>query len=53
MIDNCNNDTDSCIQSLDIHRAELHPILLPLFVHSYLDLVLVEYREAADRFLDR
>ncbi|GAA6062685.1 hypothetical protein JCM10212_002508 [Sporobolomyces blumeae] len=39
--------------SLDIHRPELHPLLLPLFVHSYLDLVLVGYREAADHFLQR
>lgn len=41
------------MQSLDIHRPELHPLLLPLFVHSYLDLVLVGYREAADQFLTR
>lgn len=40
-------------QSLDIHRPELHPLLLPLFVHSYLDLVLVGYRDAADNFLAR
>ncbi|GAA5893440.1 hypothetical protein JCM6882_008034 [Rhodosporidiobolus microsporus] len=39
--------------SLDIHRPELHPLLLPLFVHSYLDLVLVGYRDAADAFLHR
>ncbi|KAK4693020.1 transcription initiation factor TFIID subunit 5, partial [Phenoliferia sp. Uapishka_3] len=39
--------------SLDIHRPELHPMLLPLFVHSYLDLVLVGYREAANQFLTR
>lgn len=39
--------------SLDIHRPELHPLLLPLFVHSYLDLVLVGCREAADHFLTR
>ncbi|CEQ42293.1 SPOSA6832_04096, partial [Sporobolomyces salmonicolor] len=39
--------------SLDIHRPELHPLLLPLFVHSYLDLVLSGYREAADHFLNR
>ncbi|GAA5973839.1 hypothetical protein JCM11641_003185 [Rhodosporidiobolus odoratus] len=39
--------------SLDIHRPELLPLLLPLFVHSYLDLVLVGYREAADQFLTR
>ncbi|SCV69766.1 BQ2448_1160 [Microbotryum intermedium] len=39
--------------SLDIHRPELQPILLPLFVHSYLDLVLVGYREAADQFMHR
>ncbi|GAA5837820.1 hypothetical protein JCM11251_004669, partial [Rhodosporidiobolus azoricus] len=39
--------------SLDIHRPELHPLLLPLFVHSYLDLVLVGYRDAADSFLAR
>ncbi|KAM0748491.1 WD40 repeat-like protein [Meredithblackwellia eburnea MCA 4105] len=39
--------------SLDIHRPELHPILLPLFVHSYLDLVLVNYRDAANDFLAR
>ncbi|GAA6018558.1 hypothetical protein JCM10207_007217 [Rhodosporidiobolus poonsookiae] len=39
--------------SLDIHRPELHPLLLPLFVHSYLDLVLVGYRDAADQFLTR
>ncbi|GAA5910460.1 transcription initiation factor TFIID subunit 5 [Sporobolomyces salmoneus] len=39
--------------SLDIHRPELLPLLLPLFVHSYLDLVLVGYREAADHFFNR
>lgn len=39
--------------SLDIHRPELSPLLLPLFVHSYLDLVLVGYRDAADHFLAR
>ncbi|KAK4054652.1 Transcription initiation factor TFIID subunit 5 [Microbotryomycetes sp. JL221] len=39
--------------SLDIHRPELQPLLLPLFVHSYLDLVLVGYRDAADQFLER
>ncbi|GAA5977148.1 hypothetical protein JCM5350_003236 [Sporobolomyces pararoseus] len=39
--------------SLDIHRPELLPLLLPLFVHSYLDLVLVGYREAADHFFHR
>ncbi|GAA6054586.1 hypothetical protein JCM3770_000064 [Rhodotorula araucariae] len=39
--------------SLDIHRPELQPLLLPLFVHSYLDLVLVGYRDAADHFLTR
>ncbi|GAA5934712.1 transcription initiation factor TFIID subunit 5 [Sporobolomyces koalae] len=39
--------------SLDIHRPELLPLLLPLFVHSYLDLVLVGYREAADHFFTR
>lgn len=39
--------------SLDIHRPELHPLLLPLFVHSYLDLVLVGCRDAADHFLKR
>ncbi|BGP16771.1 hypothetical protein JCM10213_002164 [Rhodosporidiobolus nylandii] len=39
--------------SLDIHRPELQPLLLPLFVHSYLDLVLVGYREAADQLLTR
>ncbi|GAA6032360.1 hypothetical protein JCM8097_008136 [Rhodosporidiobolus ruineniae] len=39
--------------SLDIHRPELHPLLLPLFVHSYLDLVLVGYRDAADHFFER
>ncbi|GAA5857772.1 hypothetical protein JCM8547_005977 [Rhodosporidiobolus lusitaniae] len=39
--------------SLDIHRPELHPLLLPLFVHSYLDLILCGYREAADQFLTR
>ncbi|GAA5987669.1 hypothetical protein JCM10908_007161 [Rhodotorula pacifica] len=39
--------------SLDIHRPELAPLLLPLFVHSYLDLVLVGCREAADHFLKR
>ncbi|KAI5474370.1 transcription initiation factor TFIID subunit 5 [Pseudohyphozyma bogoriensis] len=39
--------------SLDIHRPELHPLLLPLFVHSYLDLVLVGFRDAADHFLRR
>lgn len=41
------------VQSLDIHRPELHPLLLPLFVHSYLDLVLVNYRDAADHFFQR
>ncbi|KAL8283331.1 hypothetical protein RQP46_005741 [Phenoliferia psychrophenolica] len=39
--------------SLDIHRPELHPMLLPLFVHSYLDLVLINYRDAATQFLAR
>ncbi|SCZ89531.1 BZ3500_MvSof-1268-A1-R1_Chr9g10444 [Microbotryum saponariae] len=39
--------------SLDIHRPELQPILLPLFVHAYLDLVLVGYRKAADQFMNR
>ncbi|KDE06754.1 hypothetical protein MVLG_02950 [Microbotryum lychnidis-dioicae p1A1 Lamole] len=39
--------------SLDIHRPELQPILLPLFVHAYLDLVLVGYRDAADQFMNR
>lgn len=39
--------------SLDIHRPELGPLLLPLFVHSYLDLVLIGCRDAADHFLKR
>ncbi|KAK4054227.1 Transcription initiation factor TFIID subunit 5 [Microbotryomycetes sp. JL201] len=39
--------------SLDIHRPELQPLLLPLFVHSYLDLVLVGYRDSADQFHER
>lgn len=41
------------LQSLDIHRPELVPMLLPVFVHSYLDLVLVGSREAADHFITR
>ncbi|BGP25162.1 Transcription initiation factor TFIID subunit 5 [Rhodotorula toruloides] len=39
--------------SLDIHRPELVPVLLPLFVHSYLDLVQIGCRDAADHFLNR
>lgn len=39
--------------SLDIHRPELFPLLLPLFVHAYLDLVLIGCRDAADHFLKR
>ncbi|KAL7009538.1 Transcription initiation factor TFIID subunit 5 [Cystobasidiomycetes sp. EMM_F5] len=34
--------------SLDIHRPELLPILLPVFVHSYLDLVILSYRDQAE-----
>ena len=34
--------------SLDIHRPELLPILLPVYVHSYLDLQLLGYRDQAE-----
>ncbi|SPO23892.1 related to TAF5 - TFIID and SAGA subunit [Ustilago trichophora] len=36
-----------CQGSLDIYQPELLPILLPLFVHSYLDLVLMGHGPAA------
>ncbi|PLW13061.1 hypothetical protein PCASD_18230 [Puccinia coronata f. sp. avenae] len=39
--------------SLDIHRPAFTPFLLPLFVHSYLDLVVDGRRDAADDFLHR
>ncbi|KAA1066476.1 Transcription initiation factor TFIID subunit 5 [Puccinia graminis f. sp. tritici] len=39
--------------SLDIHRPAITPFLLPLFVHSYLDLVMDGRRDAADDFLHR
>ncbi|KAI8447009.1 WD40-repeat-containing domain protein [Phakopsora pachyrhizi] len=39
--------------SLDIHRNAFLPFLLPLFVHSYLDLVIDGRREAADELLHR
>lgn len=39
--------------SLDIHRPAFMPFLLPLFVHSYLELVLDGRRDAADEFLHR
>ncbi|KNZ61755.1 hypothetical protein VP01_1361g3 [Puccinia sorghi] len=39
--------------SLDIHRPAFTPFLLPLFVHSYLDLVMDGRRDAADDFLHR
>lgn len=34
--------------SLDIHRPELLPILLPVFVHAYLDLILLGYKDHAE-----
>ena len=41
--------------SLDIHRAELLPILLPVFVHIYLDLVLggEDLRTQADSLFNK
>ncbi|KAG0152568.1 hypothetical protein CROQUDRAFT_667391 [Cronartium quercuum f. sp. fusiforme G11] len=39
--------------SLDIHRPAFLPFLLPLFVHSYIDLVIDGRRESADDFLNR
>ncbi|KAH9453020.1 hypothetical protein MJO28_008074 [Puccinia striiformis f. sp. tritici] len=39
--------------SLDIHRPAFTPFLLPLFVHSYMDLVMDGRRDAADDFLHR
>lgn len=39
--------------SLDIYRPAFTPFLLPLFVHSYLDLVIDGRRDAADNFLHR
>jgi transcription initiation factor TFIID subunit 5 len=37
--------------SLDIHRPELLPVLLPVYVHSFLDLLLLNYRDQADSIL--
>jgi len=37
--------------SLDIHRPELLPILLPVYVHSYFDLVLLGYKDQAELIL--
>ena len=34
--------------SLDIHRPELLPILLPVYIHSYFDLQLLGYRDQAE-----
>ncbi|KAJ1026957.1 hypothetical protein NDA16_002250 [Ustilago loliicola] len=36
-----------CQGSLDIYQPELLPILLPLFIHSFLDLVLIGHGPAA------
>lgn len=35
--------------SLDIHRPELQPILLPVFVHCFFDLILLGYKDQADQ----
>ena len=37
--------------SLDIHRPELLPVLLPVYVHSFLDLLLLNYKDQADSIL--
>lgn len=34
--------------SLDIHRPELLPILLPVYVHSFIDLVLLGFKDLAE-----
>lgn len=34
--------------SLDIHRPELLPILLPVYIHSFIDLILLGYRDQAE-----
>ncbi|KEI39338.1 uncharacterized protein L969DRAFT_17262 [Mixia osmundae IAM 14324] len=39
--------------SLDFHRPELLPFLLPIFVHAYIDLVSGGLREAADSLLNK
>lgn len=37
-----------CEGSLDIYQPELHPLLLPLFVHAYLDLTEMGYGAAGE-----
>lgn len=39
-----------CDGSLDIYQSELRPLLLPLFIHGYLDLIEMGYGAAAAAF---